>query len=111
MTWQKLCRPDDIPDERGREFLIGNRVLAVFRSADRYYAVEGMCAHQGGPLAQGQFDEPCVTCPWHGWQYDVTTGNNLLTRKKMLDTFPLEFRDGDLWINMDTDPSSLSSSP
>ena len=34
----------------------------------------GICLHRGGPLAEGRLDQCVVTCPWHGWQFDVTTG-------------------------------------
>ncbi len=75
--------------------------MAVFRRAGQeLHAIEGMCAHQGGPLAQGQLDHHCLTCPWHGWQYDITNGHNLLTHKKMLDVFPLEVRHGKVWIKL-----------
>ena len=38
------------------------------------HAVDNSCAHQGGPLGEGFLEGKTVTCPWHGWQYDVTTG-------------------------------------
>ena len=98
MSWQKLCLFEELPLGEGKEFLVEGRVIAVFRTAEGLQAVDGMCAHQGGPIAQGQLDHNCVTCPWHGWQYDVTTGNNMLTGKKMLDTFAMEIRDREVWI-------------
>lgn len=100
MSWQKLCSLEELPLGEGKEFLVEGRVIAAFRTADGLRAVDGMCAHQGGPIAQGQLDHNCVTCPWHGWQYDVTTGNNVLTGKKMLDTFVLEVRDNEVWIQL-----------
>ena len=100
MSWQKLCLLEELPEAAGKEFLVDGRVIAVFRTSEGLQAVDGMCAHQGGPIAQGQLDHNCVTCPWHGWQYDVTTGNNMLTGKKMLDTFAMEIRDREVWIQL-----------
>ncbi|RMF36866.1 MAG: non-heme iron oxygenase ferredoxin subunit [Planctomycetota bacterium] len=99
MAWKKLGAAD-IPVGQGREFVVDGIVIAVFHLDDAWLAVDGMCAHQGGPLAQGHVDNHCVTCPWHGWQYDLRTGQNLLTGKKMLNTFPIEQRDGELWIDV-----------
>lgn len=65
---------DDIPDGEGRAFEVGGRCVAVFNVAGRFHAIDNVCAHQRGPLAEGELDGCVVTCPWHGWTYDVTTG-------------------------------------
>lgn len=100
MSFQKVCAIDELIVEQGREFLVEGKVIAVFRLADdQVFAIDGMCAHQGGPIAQGHLSETCVTCPWHGWQYDISSGKNLLTQKKMLACFPTEVRDGEVWVD------------
>jgi len=43
--------------------------IAVFRHEAGVSAMHGVCAHQGGPLAEGRVVGGCVTCPWHGYQY------------------------------------------
>lgn len=98
MSFQFLCPLDDLPVGEGKEFLVGQRVIALFRLDEGVYALDGMCAHQGGPLAQGIVDGNCLTCRWHGWQYDVRTGQHLLSKRKMLETFPVEIRDSGVWI-------------
>lgn len=101
MAWYQVCNVEDVPLSAGREFMVAGRVLAVFRTGESMFAVDGMCAHQGGPIAQGTLNEKCVTCPWHGWQYDVETGSNVLTKRKMLDTFPIELRGETVWVQCD----------
>ncbi|TWU01836.1 Rieske (2Fe-2S) protein [Neorhodopirellula pilleata] len=71
------------------EALIGERVVAVFRHAGHWYAIDAMCAHQGGPLAQGSVRDGCVTCPWHGWQYDLATGIQTINRQPLQQTYPI----------------------
>lgn len=100
--WFLTCKTSEL-DSGAREVLIDNRVIAVFKTPSGYYAVDGMCAHQGGPIAKGALDGSCVTCPWHGWQYDVTSGNNLLTGRKMLSTYPVEVRGDELWLAVPAD--------
>lgn len=100
MTFQKLIPLADLKEGEGKELVVDGIVVAVFRRDNHVYAVDGMCAHQGGPLAQGQLDEKCITCPWHGWQYDVASGNNVLTGKKMLDSYSVEIRDSIVWIDV-----------
>ena len=51
----------------------GSRI-ALFNVAGKFYAMDDTCAHRGGPLGEGNLDGAIVTCPWHGWQYDVSSG-------------------------------------
>ncbi|MFQ6004244.1 MAG: Rieske (2Fe-2S) protein [Woeseia sp.] len=51
----------------------GSRI-GLFNVEGRIYAMDDTCAHLGGPLGAGTLDAAIVTCPWHGWQYDVSTG-------------------------------------
>ncbi|MCM2371599.1 Rieske (2Fe-2S) protein [Aporhodopirellula aestuarii] len=79
--------------ESGEDFaietLIDDRVLAIFRHAGKWYAIDGMCSHQGGPLAEGVVRDGCVTCPWHGWQYDLATGIQMINRQPLQESFPI----------------------
>lgn len=101
MAWHYVCESSDIPAGGGREFVVKGRIIALFRSPQGIRAIDGMCAHQGGPIAQGQLDGDCVTCPWHGWQYDITDGRNLLTGQQMLDCFPVQLRNAAVWIDVE----------
>ena len=57
--------------------LDGARVVLA-RVGDAVYALSDVCAHQGGPLSGGRLSGTRLTCPWHGWMYDVKTGACLL---------------------------------
>lgn len=71
------------------EALIGERIVAVFRHEGNWFAIDAMCSHQGGPLAEGTVKDGCVTCPWHGWQYDLATGTQTINRQPLQETFPV----------------------
>ena len=51
----------------------GKRVV-VIRIGDRVHALSDVCAHKGGPLSDGKLTGTRLACPWHGWMYDVRTG-------------------------------------
>ena len=53
---------------------VSGRHVALFRLGDEFYAVDNMCLHRGGPLCEGHIDNGVVTCPWHGWSYEIKTG-------------------------------------
>ncbi|GIW98253.1 MAG: hypothetical protein KatS3mg111_1586 [Pirellulaceae bacterium] len=100
MGWMEVGAAEEFPLGSGREIVVGGQIVAVFHAEDGFWAVDGMCAHQGGPLAQGKLDGHCVTCPWHGWQYDVRSGKHLLTGRPMLTVYRVENRAGRLWIEV-----------
>jgi NAD(P)H-dependent nitrite reductase small subunit len=53
---------------------VGRRHVALFRLGDEFFALDNMCLHRGGPLCEGPIDDDIVTCPWHGWSYEIRTG-------------------------------------
>ena len=63
---------------QGRAFTVDGRELALFLVEGRVYAVENLCPHQHIPvLAEGQLDGLLLTCPMHGWQFDLQTGRHV----------------------------------
>jgi nitrite reductase/ring-hydroxylating ferredoxin subunit len=69
-----LCSEADIPEGTGLHFRVGHREVAVFRREGRFFAIEGICPHEGAPLGHGDLEGGCVVCPRHGWTYDLETG-------------------------------------
>lgn len=69
-----VTRVDAVPAGRGRQVTVNGRWVALFNVDGTFHAIDGICLHRGGPLAEGHLTQCIVTCPWHGWQFDVTTG-------------------------------------
>ena len=82
----KAADVGDIPAGEGRVAEVDGRQVAVFNVGGRFCAIDNVCSHRGGPLGEGMVAGTVVTCPWHGWQFDVTTGvspvNELVSVKK-----------------------------
>jgi nitrite reductase (NADH) small subunit len=69
---------DDIPFGEGRAYAVDGTQVAVYRLRDgTLRALEAVCPHRGGPLADGLIDERVVVCPLHGLTYDLSTGAEL----------------------------------
>ena len=64
----------DVPPGTIREFQVGGKAVAVANVEGEFHAINNVCLHRGGPLADGPLEGNTVTCPWHGWEYDVRTG-------------------------------------
>ena len=67
----------DLPPGSGLTVTIAGRHLALFNVNGRVFAIDGDCPHQGAPLAEGVLRDTTVTCPWHGAEFDVTSGKVL----------------------------------
>ena len=75
--WIEAAKTVECPAGSGRELVVGDRIVALACIDGEYFALDGVCHHQGGPLGQGEVANGVVTCPWHGWQFDLRTGRHL----------------------------------
>jgi nitrite reductase (NADH) small subunit len=78
MTVQVIGTVEEIPVGEGRAFAVDGTQVAVYRLRDgSLRALDAVCPHKGGPLADGLMDGRVVVCPLHGHTYDLTTGAEL----------------------------------
>ena len=65
----------DFSSGLGKRVTIEGRHVALFRLGDEFFAIDNLCLHKAGPLCEGFIDDNAVvTCPWHGWSYEIKTG-------------------------------------
>jgi nitrite reductase/ring-hydroxylating ferredoxin subunit len=64
----------DVKPGQGIVAEVNGKTLAVFNVEGTFYAIDNTCIHRGGPLGEGDVEGNVVTCPWHGWEYNVITG-------------------------------------
>ncbi|MGD9722675.1 MAG: Rieske (2Fe-2S) protein [Pirellulales bacterium] len=98
-NWTRIARLDECPPGRAIERVACERVLALANVDGTLYAIDGVCPHQGGPLGQGTLCAAVLTCPWHGWQFDVSTGQHLLNPRIQQPSYPVRVEDE--WILVD----------
>ncbi len=73
-AFTKVATTSEIPKGSGKVVEVGGKTIAVFNCDGTFYAIDNTCKHRGGPLGEGSLSGTSVTCPWHGWEYDVTSG-------------------------------------
>ena len=102
-TWVQVCNLDDIP-------LLGSRVvqrergehIALFRpAADRVFALADRCPHKGGPLSQGIVAGDTVTCPLHGWNIALDSGNACAPDAGCARSYRVRVVNGSVWLPLD----------
>jgi len=92
---------DEVPSGRLRLVEVEGRRVVLARMGAAVYACDDVCAHQGGPLSQGKLTGHRLACPWHGWMYDVRTGDCVFPgRGARVATYPVRVEDGALWLSL-----------
>lgn len=99
--WTRVAKLEDVPEDSGMEAIARGRVVALFRVGGEMFAMDGVCPHAGGPIAEGSLDGCIVTCPWHGWQFDVTSGQHTLSPTLHHTTYATRVEDG--WVEVRLD--------
>ena len=73
--WIRVANTDELSVGNGIVVEVNDKCLAVFNVDGVYHVTDNMCLHRGGPLGEGDLEGETVTCPWHGWEYNVKTGH------------------------------------
>lgn len=70
----RVGRVEEFAPGAAKMVVVGTRHVALFRLGDEFFALDNLCLHRGGPLCEGPISRGVVTCPWHGWSYEIRTG-------------------------------------
>jgi DMSO/TMAO reductase YedYZ heme-binding membrane subunit/nitrite reductase/ring-hydroxylating ferredoxin subunit len=103
--WVIAGRPEAIPE--GRALVVrppGGEKVAIFKHEGRLSAVSHLCAHQHGPLGEGQVLDGCITCPWHGYQYRLEDGCSPPPFNERIATYHLRLVGGLVWLDPRPNP-------
>jgi nitrite reductase/ring-hydroxylating ferredoxin subunit len=98
--WLMVGPPQSIPDKGARIVAApGGERIAVFRDGKTIGALTNLCAHQNGPIGEGRIIDGLVTCPWHGYQYQLKNGCAPPPFTEKLATHQVRLRDGMIEVN------------
>jgi nitrite reductase (NADH) small subunit len=100
MAFEKAATVPEIPAGAIREVQVAGQTIALANVGGAFYAINNTCLHRGGPLGEGQLDGKVVTCPWHGWQFDVTTGKAVQNPSAGVGCYATEVRGEELYVNV-----------
>lgn len=102
MQFVDVCALEDLSTSRGLAVRVGGKDVALFRVNGAVHALENSCRHAGASLAGGKLCGKVVTCPAHGWRYDVTTGSVVVAPSLAVATFPVRIADGRVLVGTES---------
>jgi nitrite reductase/ring-hydroxylating ferredoxin subunit/DMSO/TMAO reductase YedYZ heme-binding membrane subunit len=110
--WIDAGPASDLPEKRGRVVCApGGARIALFRHDGKVSAISNVCAHQGGPLGEGEVIDGCVTCPWHGYQYLPDSGTSPPPYTEMIPTYEVRIDAGRVLVNPAARPPGTRIEP
>jgi NAD(P)H-dependent nitrite reductase small subunit len=94
-------RVTDFAPGTGTKVVVNGRHVALFRLGDEFHAIDNLCLHRAGPLCDGQIDaRDAVTCPWHGWSYEIRTGTLIQDPRVGVSRHEVKIEDGAVAVRL-----------
>ena len=100
MATISLIDADSVRPGSAAEVVANGKIFAVFNVAGRFHVIDGICPHAGGPLGKGMLRGEIVTCPWHGWQFNVSTGHHCLNQRLCQTRYDVRVEDGKIIVEI-----------
>ena len=111
-----VARVEDIPPGGRKILKVKGREVGVFNLEGKYYALKNVCVHQGARVCLGKvsgttlpsdvyefkygLEGRILRCPWHEWEYDITTGRSVFDPEVKVVTYPVEVADGEIAVTI-----------
>ena len=99
-SWIRIGACSEIPTGGCRVYEAAGSTIAVFNLRGALHAIDSTCIHRGGPLGEGSIEGNIVTCPWHYWGFDVTTGKSTMSPDLGVRKYSLDVRGEDLFVEV-----------
>ena len=96
----KVAPASEITPKTPKIIEVDGAQIAVFNVNGEFCAINNVCPHRGGPLGEGDLEGSLVTCPWHGWQFDVKTGQSPVNPAAAVKTFVCKVEGSDVCVEV-----------
>ena len=96
----KVAKKSELPEDTGTRVEINGREIAIFKVGEKVYAVDHICPHAGGPIAEGSLNLDMAMCPWHGWEFNVRTGECSFNSEIKLTCFEVREEGDDVYVKV-----------
>jgi sulfoxide reductase heme-binding subunit YedZ len=105
------CAVAEIPENRARIICLSGERVAIFKYDGKISAVSNVCQHQNGPLGEGKIVFGCITCPWHGYQYQPDTGASPPPFGEKVPTFNVRVKNDRVYVHPKPNPAGARAEP
>jgi NAD(P)H-dependent nitrite reductase small subunit len=100
MMQHKIAKVTDVRPGTGKIVTVSDKKIALFNYGGKYFAMDNTCPHAGGPLGEGVVLNKTVTCTWHKYQYDITSGKCLTDSSLKVKTYTVKVEGDNILLLM-----------
>ncbi len=97
--WTPVAHRKDLPEGGALLVEAGGHRIALFKRKGKLFAMRNACAHRGGPLVEGHVEDGKVTCPWHAWAFDLTSGKCAEAPFAEQPVFPVKLEGEEIFVD------------
>lgn len=95
----KVANKSEVASGSGKLVDVNGKEIAIFNMNGNFHAIDNTCPHRGGSLSEGSLDGNVVSCPWHGWQFDITSGSCLTDPAAQQNKYEVKVEGEDILIS------------
>lgn len=95
----KVASVSEIGSGSAKKVEVNGKEIAIFNINGQFFAIDEMCPHRGGPLSEGSVEDKTVTCPFHGWQFDVTSGDCFTNPAANINKYSVKIEGNDVLVS------------
>ena len=95
----KVASTSDLKPGENKVVSVDGKDVALFNVNGEFFAINNVCTHRGGSLGDGFLEENVVSCPLHGWQYDVKTGENVTIPGRNVASYQVKVEGNDVLVS------------
>lgn len=102
MAFTKAIPTADVPEGGVASAMVNDRLIAILNQGGTFYALDGVCPHEGGPLGEGTIEGDELVCPWHEGRFRVESGEANPDTDWVTDipSFPVKVEGGFVWVDL-----------
>ena len=97
----RVAGTNDLKPGENKVVNVNGTDVGLFNVDGEFFAINNTCLHRGGPLGEGFLEGDVVTCPWHGWRYNVKTGTNVMIPTAKVANYQVKVEGDDVLVAVD----------
>lgn len=97
----KVASVTDLKPGENKVVEVNGEQVALFNVDGEFFAITNTCPHRGGPLGEGFLEGDVVTCPWHGWKFNVKTGVSPVVPTAKVASYQVKVEGSDVMVAVD----------
>lgn len=97
----KVASTSDLKPGENKVVSVDGTDVALFNVEGQFFAISNTCLHRGGPLGEGFLEDDVVTCPWHGWRYNVKTGQNAMIPTAKVAAYQVKVENDNVLVSLE----------